>query len=226
MATHTLLDVRTRVRDTANIGTSGQNRVSDVRLNEIINDAVAEIASSNRLRFSEKTIPIQIQIGITSYQPVDPEGIPEYPILWTYSNPTTNQITEIKQTTIEGLRTLYLDPYCTQIGLPQYYAPFGESNQQPVFQVWPSPQQVLNTSMDCRIKFNELVNDTDTNTLVSGAYEALTYLTLLLAAPYMENDDRIDTWDKQYTRSVGRLMRSHAHARYSGSQQRQMREMA
>jgi hypothetical protein len=221
LATHTLSDVRSRVRDTANITS---NRISDTRLNEIINDGIKEITSSNRLRFAEKSLTVLVTTGTTIYQPADTEGPVEYPVLWTYSNPTTNQITEIKQTTIEGLRTLYLDPYCTQIGLPQYYAPYGEANEQPQLQVWPVPQSNLTTNLDCRIKFYDLSNDTDSNSVTTGAYEALTYLTLLLAAPYMENDDRIDTWDRMYQRASSRLMRSHSHARYSGSQQRSMRE--
>lgn len=221
MATKSLLDVRNRVRETANIDS---NRIGDTRLTEIINDAVNEITSTGRLRFAERSIAVILVDGTDTYTLADTDGPVEKPILWTYTNPTTNAIAEIKQTTIEGIKTNFSDPFATQVGIPQFYSIWGEANEVPVFKVWPVPAQDLTTNLDCRIKFYDLVNDSDTNQVITGAYDAVTYLTLLLAAPYMENDDRTDTWDRSYTRAFGRLMRSHAHARYSGSAQRSMKE--
>jgi hypothetical protein len=223
VAAKTLSDVRSRVRDTANIDS---NRISDARLTEIVNDAVSEIASSGRLRFSERSLAVTLTSGIQDYQISDTDGPLEKPVLWTYTNPTTNQIGEIKQTTVEGWRTNWTDPTLNNVGVAQFYTIWGETNEVPVLRVWPIPSQDLSTTMDCRIKFYELSDsDPTTNSLITGAYDAVCYMTLLLAAPYMENDDRIDTWDRAYQRAFSRIMRSHASARYSGSAQRSMREM-
>lgn len=222
MSTKTLSDVRSRVRDTANISVS---RISEDRLTEIVNDAVAEITSSGRLRFAERTITVILTTGIDTYNLADADGPVEKPVLWTYTNPTTNAISEIKQTTIEGLRTNLSDPFATQVGISQFYTIWGQNDAgEPTFRVWPVPASDLTTTMDCRIRFNELVNEDDSNQVISDAYDAVSYLSLLLASPYLENDDRADTWDKWYQRAFGRIMRSHASARYSGSAQRQMRE--
>lgn len=221
MADKTLLNVRDRVRATANIDS---NRISDTRLTEIINDAVAEIASSGRLRFAERTLTVILQDGIDTYNLSDSDGPLEKPVLWTYTNPTTNALSEIKQTTLEGWRTLFADPLYQSTGIPQVYTIWGAASGVPTLKVFPVPTQDLTTTMDCRISFTELSADTDFNQITNGCYDALTYLTLLLAAPYMENDDRADSWDKSYTRAFGRIMRSHAAARYSGSARRQMRE--
>lgn len=222
MATKTLLDVRDRVRATANITA---NRIADERLTEIVNDAVAEIASSGRLRFAEKSLTVILTDGVNAYQPEDSEGVLEKPVLWLTTNPNTNEPHEIKQVTLEGWRTSFTDPQTLAAGLPRVYTVWGESNEQPVLRVFPTPTGAdLTTTLDCRIKFNELEDDEDTNSLITGAYDAVTYLTLMLAAPYLENDDRLDTWDRAYMRAFRRLMGSHASARYSGSARRQMRE--
>jgi hypothetical protein len=221
MAIKSLLDVRGRVRDTANIDS---NRISDIRLTELVNDAVAEISSSGRLRFAERSLVVILTTGIDTYNLSDGDGPLEKPVLWTYTNSTTHAVQEIKQTTIEGYRTNLTDPYATQVGTPQFYTLWGEANEIPTIKIWPVPTQDMTTNMDCRIKFSDLVADDDTNDVITGAYDATCYLTLLLAAPYMENDDRADSWDRSYTRAFGRIMRSHAAARYSGSAQRSMRE--
>ncbi len=224
MATKYLSDVLARVRATANIDSG---RIADDRLTEIVNDAVAEITSSGRLRFAERSIPVTLNVNQDTYQINDTDGTMEKPILWTYTSPTTNETTEIKQTTIEGLRTNFVNPLDTTYTIPQFYTIWGETGGVINVKTWPTPAVSLLTNFDVKIKFFDLdyTNPTtSTNVVVTGAYEALTYLTLLLAAPYLENDDRIDTWDKAYSRAFGRLTRSHAHARYSGSAQRSMRE--
>lgn len=221
MADKTLLDVRSRVRDTANIDS---NRISDTRLTEIVNDAVAEIASSGRLRFSERSSAVTLTSGIDTYNISDSDGPLEKPVLWTYTSPLTNSLAEIKQTTIEGYRTNLTDPFASDVGIPQYYTIWGEANGVPTIKVWPVPAQNIATTLDFRIKFKDLSADTDTNQVLTGAYDAVAYLSLLLAAPYLENDDRADSWDRAYQRAFGRIMRSHAAARYSGSAQRSMRE--
>lgn len=219
-----LSDVLARVRATANIDS---NRINDERLTEIVNDAIAEITSSGRLRFAERTVPVTLTADQSTYNIVSADGPIEKPVLWTFVRSDTHETTEIKQTTIEGLRTFFVNPLDTSVRYPQRYAIWGETGGVLNVQVFPVPVVNVQTSFDLRIKFNELdftTPTTQTNDVVTGAYEALTYLTLLLAAPYMENDDRIDTWDRSYTRAFGRLTRSHAHARYSGSAQRGMRE--
>jgi hypothetical protein len=218
----TLVELRSRIRDTANIDS---NRISDTRLNEIINDAIAEITSSSRLAFAEKTIAVTLTTGITDYQPADSEGAVEKPVLWTYIDPTWNSVCEIKQTTIEGLRTnLGSDPTVSSSGTPMLYAIWGWSNDMPIFRVTPTPDADLVTSLDCRIKFTALSLDAQYNDVTVSAADAVTYLSLLLSAPYLENDDRTDTWDRMYSRAVSRLRRSHSSARYSGSARRSMKE--
>lgn len=219
----TLSEVRDRFYATANIDS---NRIPVTRLNEIINDAVAEITSSNRLSFAEKSIPITLSSGIDHYQPEDSAGPLEKPVLWTFNHPTTGHLSEIKQSTIEGVRTFVNSrPLFETTGTPMVYAIWGWANDKPILKVFPTPDQDITSTLDCRIKFNLLVEDDAHNDVTDSAYDAVTYLSLLLAAPYMEDDNRLDTWDRQYQRAISRIRQSHSSARYSGSARRQMREM-
>jgi hypothetical protein len=218
----TLVELRSRIRDTANIDS---NRISDTRLNEIINDAIAEISSSSRLAFSEKSIPVTIVAGTTDYQPVDAEGPLERPILWWYTHPTFGGIREIKQSTLEGVRTAVgTDPDSVITGIPQVYTIWGWANDMPILKIWPTPAEDLVTTLDCRIRFTAMTLDAQYNDVTVSASDAVVYLALLLSAPYMENDDRMDTWDRMYSRSIKRIRQAHSSARYSGSARRSMKE--
>lgn len=218
----TLEEVRDRVRATANVGST---RLGDDRLNEIINDAVREIASTSRLNFSEKSLTVTLADGVSDYQPADSAGPIEKPVLWTYTSSTDNMVREIKQTTIEGLRSAAADPALfADATVPFVYAVWGSANGIPILRVWPTPTDDLDTTLDCRISFFELEDDDDENDVTNYAYDAVTYLTLLLASAYLENDDRAEVWDRQYSRAFKRLKLSHGSARISGSARRSMKE--
>jgi hypothetical protein len=116
------------------------------------------------------------------------------------------------------------DPDSVITGIPQVYTIWGWANDMPILKIWPTPAEDLVTTLDCRIRFTAMTLDAQYNDVTVSASDAVVYLALLLSAPYMENDDRMDTWDRMYSRSIKRIRQAHSSARYSGSARRSMKE--
>lgn len=218
----TLKTVLDRVRAYANVNSS---RLPDARLIELVGDAQEEILDSSRIRFAERSIDVQIQDGVDTYLIQDGVGFMVKPVLWTYSNTANNTVVEIKQVLIEGFRVLLQEQqFAADTGKPSRYTIWGQSNDVPVVKVWPTPTVDLETTFDCRVRLFRITDPTLTNDLIQFGQDALTYLTLVLASPYLEDDARVEQWNSSFQRAYGRMLRSHAAARYSGSARRSQKE--
>lgn len=65
--------------------------------------------------------------------------------------------------------------------------------------------------------FDSLSAESDTNWLLTNAYDVYLYGSLLHAAPYLKEDGRIGTWAQMYTQAVQAVNKQENLARFSGS---------
>ncbi len=107
--------------------------------------------------------------------------------------------TPIFSRSYEYIRNYWPDE--TQTGTPEFYADYD-------YQHWliaPTP----NSTATLEILYYEqprfLGEDFQTNWLTEYAPEALLYATLLEAAPFLKNDERIGTWQSMYDRTAQSL---------------------
>ena len=64
--------------------------------------------------------------------------------------------------------------------------------------------------------FSSLTNDTDTNWLLTNAYDVYLYGSLAHAAPYIKEDSRVTLWNAGYMDAVSKLNKAERRSMFAG----------
>jgi hypothetical protein len=95
-------------------------------------------------------------------------------------------------------------------GIPKFIAREGDS-----FIFGPYPVEPMTVKGIYLRRFNELVNDTDTNWILTNHPDLFLYGTLRQAEPFIKNDSRLMMWDKMYQGARQRIRGSDRRERFS-----------
>ena len=124
---------------------------------------------------------------------------------------TDNNTSKVEQTTVSDLmdkRAVGLN----QTGLPKFYAHVGET-----FELYPTPDQTYTIELLYYQKIPALSGSQTTNWLLGDAPDAYLYGSLLQAAPYLGEDERVNVWSNLYTAAVTSLNAVNEKTRHSGT---------
>ena len=124
---------------------------------------------------------------------------------------TDNNTSKVEQTTVSDLmdkRAAGLN----QTGLPKFYAHVGET-----FELYPTPDQTYTIELLYYQKIPALSDSQTTNWLLGDAPDAYLYGSLLHAAPYLGEDERVNVWSNLYTTAVTSLNAVNEKTRHSGT---------
>jgi len=98
------------------------------------------------------------------------------------------------------------------VGDPIYYAHIENG-----FEVYPSPDGPVTVELLYLQKLPALVNDEDTNWVLTDHPDVYLYGSLLHTAPYLVEDERLNTWAQLYGASLARLNQSGEDQKWSGN---------
>lgn len=97
-------------------------------------------------------------------------------------------------------------------GRPTHYAFYDEQ-----LQFAPTPDQSYDGILVYVQQFTSLSGSTATNTILSEAPDAYLYGALLQAAPYLEHDERIPTWQAKFDAAIQQMNDRAERESYAGS---------
>ena len=97
-------------------------------------------------------------------------------------------------------------------GQPVYYSIVGDT-----LEVVPVPDASFTAELTYYKKIPALVDDTDTNWLLSYHPDVYLYGTLMQSAPYLKDDQRIPVWGSLYRQYLADVNASSDKAEFSGS---------
>jgi hypothetical protein len=116
-------------------------------------------------------------------------------------NNTMNTILEAKY---EFLRAYWPNP--TQTGFPRFYADYDYQH----ILVAPTPDQAYPFEYSYIELPSPLSVSNQTNWITNYAPQILLYASLLESAPYLQTDERIETWNKFYREGMDELKKQNA----------------
>lgn len=96
-------------------------------------------------------------------------------------------------------------------GQPQKYSIIGST-----FRTGPAPDATYTAELIYYAKIAALSSTNTTTTVLTANPDIYLYATLLEAAPYLKNDQRIQTWADLYQRAIGAVGVSETSARWGG----------
>jgi hypothetical protein len=99
----------------------------------------------------------------------------------------------------------------TASGKPKFFGVVG--NQ---FRILPTPDGTYTTELTYYAKLTKLSNSVTSNWLLASSPDVYLYGALLQAAPYLQDDARIQTWATLYERALNDLRTADARASTSG----------
>lgn len=106
---------------------------------------------------------------------------------------------------------LFSNPAYTDGGNPMYYTIEGDY-------LITAPDATGSDVMLCYYKaYSSLTNDSDTNWLLTNAYDVYLYGSLSHAAPYIKEDERVALWNAGYKDAVANLNRAERRSSFAGS---------
>lgn len=106
---------------------------------------------------------------------------------------------------------LYNSPEYSDGGNPLYYTIEGEN-------LITAPDATGNDALLSYYKaFSSLSSDSDTNWLLTNAYDVYLYGSLSHAAPYIKEDERVGLWNAGYTDAVSKLNKAERRSMFAGS---------
>ena len=216
-------ELRDEMRSQANVDS---NRLPNAQATIFLNLAKDDIMDLHRLRFGEALITTAFVEDTRTINPAPSSGIVRYPTKLWYYDQTTGEKQEVREVSWEEYVDTWMNETDTGSGLPTEFAIYGEDNNgNPTFYLGPVPDADRSpVYLTARITFADLSADGDSNQLTVRAPMALVYRALIMAAPFLENAERIPEWDALYQPIVRRLGITHSGARYSGKAARQMQE--
>lgn len=97
-------------------------------------------------------------------------------------------------------------------GRPTHYAHVGET-----IEIFPTPDDVYDIELLYYEKLPVLSDSNTTNWLLEVAPEAYLYGALMQAAPYLQDDARIQVWGSLYAGAVSAINQEAKRARFGGS---------
>lgn len=122
------------------------------------------------------------------------------------------QSTPLKALVSKTLFDLFQEYPNTTTAQPVAYAIQGGS-----MLIRPPSDQAYNVELHYYQALTALVDDADTNWLLTNYPDVYLYGSLVHSAPYLEDDARLQVWIGLYDRAVGALKGESARAIYSGS---------
>lgn len=84
------------------------------------------------------------------------------------------------------------------------------------FEFFPQPDDPYDLTMVYVARIPELVDDDDTNWLLTYYPDVLLYGSLMQSAPYLKEDERVGVWAQLYSAAVANLNNDSNTAAYSG----------
>lgn len=101
-----------------------------------------------------------------------------------------------------------VEVYGRNSGVPEVYDVIASE-----FYLAPIPNGVYTLTLGYTVNYSALVNDSDTNYLVTSAGDILLYGALMSASGWLQADERIPTWGQAYKEALRILIRSDKRAR-------------
>jgi hypothetical protein len=106
---------------------------------------------------------------------------------------------------------LFSNPAYTDGGNPMYYTIEGDY-------LITAPDATGSDVMLCYYKaYSSLTNDSDTNWLLTNAYDVYLYGSLSHAAPYIKEDGRVQLWNAGYSEAIAKLNKMERRSAFAGS---------
>ena len=106
---------------------------------------------------------------------------------------------------------LFANSAYTESGDPQYYTIEGDY-------LITAPDATGSDVMLCYYKaYSSLTNDSDTNWLLTNAYDVYLYGSLSHAAPYIKEDGRVQLWNAGYSEAIAKLNKMERRSAFAGS---------
>ena len=109
---------------------------------------------------------------------------------------TTGDTFKLEMTTLNDMMTRRESNQNTQ-GRPQFYAHIGET-----FELFPTPDQTYTMELIYYQDIPKLSDSQTTNWLLGDAPDAYLYGSLMQAAPYLGEDERVAVWSSLYAKAV------------------------
>ena len=122
----------------------------------------------------------------------------------------TNPVTNLTFQTIDAMDSLSNTTYLSS-GKPLYFSVVGGQ-----FRLLPIPDGEYTAELVYYAKLAKLSNTNTTNWLLTQAPDVYLYGSLLQAAPYLQDDARIQTWATLYERALNDLRTADDRASTSG----------
>ena len=123
----------------------------------------------------------------------------------------TNPVTHLEQITTEQ-QNQERQSHGNTAGQPKFYSVVGET-----FQVFPTPDTAYTGEIAYYEEIPALSSDSDTNWLLTKAPEIYLYGSLVHAAPYLKDDERIVVWQTLYRDVFNSLETEDEKSRFSGT---------
>jgi hypothetical protein len=114
---------------------------------------------------------------------------------------TTGDTFKLEMTTLNDMMTRRESNQNTQ-GRPQFYAHIGET-----FELFPTPDQTYTMELIYYQDIPKLSASQTTNWLLGDAPDAYLYGSLMQAAPYLGEDERVAIWSSLYAKAVADINR-------------------
>ena len=124
---------------------------------------------------------------------------------------TDNTTSKVEQTTASDLMDMRASGL-NRAGQPKFYANLGNT-----FELYPTPDQTYAIELLYYQRIPALSASQTSNWLLSEAPDGYLYGSLLQAAPYLGEDERVAVWSNLYSTAISSLNAASEKARYSGS---------
>lgn len=121
----------------------------------------------------------------------------------------TSPVKSLRYVTPEQLDVEYLS---SVRGEPAVYTFIGDQ-----IQLSPTPDGVYTLEIGYYKKLTGLSSSNTTNWLITNAPDVYLYACLLEATPFVQNDERLQTWVAAYSRAIESLQQSDSKGQASGS---------
>jgi len=99
-----------------------------------------------------------------------------------------------------------------QSGTPRYY-----THADSQFELYPTPNDTVNTELLYFAKIDGLSASNTSNWLLEDAPDVYLYGALIHSAPYLAEDERVGVWAQMYSASISQLNSQSEKSRMSGS---------
>jgi hypothetical protein len=159
----------------------------------------------------ERRIPIQKLVKRatatvdTAFFAVPSDFISAKSLILTSTSPA-QPLVFISQDEMDAKKWIY-----TTTGKPQYFSAVGGQ-----FEVLPAPDTGYTGELTCVAKLEKLSDSVASNWLLTQFPDVYLYGSLLQAAPYLRDDERIAVWGSLYEKAIEEMIVQDQRASFSG----------